>query len=387
MQPVQTSVDKPLWTLGFVGINLANLLVMMSIYMLLPLGICRMGAGGETVLAEGGCTAFLAYGAGLFLPGAFCNYWLDTYRRKNVALWAGVLLLLCNVPGCWTDISRTEVCVLRLIQGMAVAVFQITLGSTLLLDLTLSPLRTQAAHVYYWFTRFALSLGPLLSYVALRYVETEFLFVIAGALVAGALVLVMGLKVPFRTPLEPSKFSMDRFWLGKAQPLFWSFLPVMIASGMMLGELLSVEFCAWLMAGYVPALMLRHYIFRREDITMEVLTGMVLLVGSCILSLLPAMLCQPVMVAVCLGAGIGLVSSRFQLLFIRVTEHCERGTAQSTYMLAWEAGLSLGLFGGGWIAGILSEWAVRGFAIVLLICALLFFILYVYRWFTLHCCR
>ena len=48
-----------------------------------------------------------------------------------------------------------------MMQGASYSVFQIALGSTLLLDLSDTKKRTEAAHVYYWFTRLALVFGPL----------------------------------------------------------------------------------------------------------------------------------------------------------------------------------------------------------------------------------
>ena len=58
-------------------------------------------------------------------------------------------------------------------------------------------------------------------------------------------------------------------------------------------------------------------------------------------------------VAVFLGCGLGWTTSRYLLSYIRICEHCERGTAQSSYMLGWDMGLlagfscSAGLWGGG----------------------------------------
>ena len=44
-----------------------------------------------------------------------------------------------------------------------------------------------------------------------------------------------------------------------------------------------------------------------------------------------------------LGLGMGIVSARFLLFFIKLSRHCQRGTSQSTFFLGWETGLALGL--------------------------------------------
>lgn len=386
MQFDKTFVDKPLWTTGFVTINLANLLVMVAVYMLFPLWGkgCRMC--GDVMSHACTSFAYLTYAVGLFLPGAFCNYWLDSYKRKSVASWAVLVLLLCNVPEWLTLISPLQACVLRLIQGGTVAVFQIALGSTLLLDLTGSSRRTQAAHVYYWFTRFALSFGPLTYFLVMSYVDAATVIVVAAALIALSLLAVMGLKVPFRAPLEPSVLSTDRFWLGKAWMIFLVFLPVMVVTGLIMGMMLSLEFCACLMVGYALVLMLRHYMFCHNNVWGEVLTGMLFMGGACLFCWYAEALWVRIVTALCLGCGLGLVSSRFQLMFIRVTEHCERGTAQSTYMLTWESGLCLGLFAHGFLAGN-GRFTVQLLAMALLAGTALFFVFYAHRWFVHHCCR
>ena len=45
-----------------------------------------------------------------------------------------------------------------------------------------------------------------------------------------------------------------------------------------------------------------------------------------------------------IGMGIGLIGSRFLLFYIKLSRHCQRGTSQSSYFLAWESGISLGMF-------------------------------------------
>ena len=44
------------------------------------------------------------------------------------------------------------------------------------------------------------------------------------------------------------------------------------------------------------------------------------------------------------GCGLGLSGARFLSLFITLSPHCRRGTAQSTFFLSWEFGLYAGVF-------------------------------------------
>ena len=84
----QTSIGhKTLWHADFLKIILANFCVCTSLYMFLPVApVCMGRIPGEDV--GGMCASVLLFWGGVCLPAPFCNYWLDAYRRKNVALWA-----------------------------------------------------------------------------------------------------------------------------------------------------------------------------------------------------------------------------------------------------------------------------------------------------------
>ncbi|MBO4849499.1 MAG: hypothetical protein J5529_01210 [Prevotella sp.] len=43
------------------------------------------------------------------------------------------------------------------------------------------------------------------------------------------------------------------------------------------------------------------------------------------------------------GLGAGIVGSRFLLFFIKMSNHCQRGTSHSSFFIAWETGLATGL--------------------------------------------
>ena len=156
----QTSIGhKTLWHADFLKIILANFCVCTSLYMFLPVApVCMGRIPGEDV--GGMCASVLLFWGGVCLPAPFCNYWLDAYRRKNVALWA-LAGIVCATVAFLFDGPQWGKWLARMMQGASYSVFQIALGSTLLLDLSDTKKRTEAAHVYYWFTRLALVFGPL----------------------------------------------------------------------------------------------------------------------------------------------------------------------------------------------------------------------------------
>ena len=47
--------------------------------------------------------------------------------------------------------------------------------------------------------------------------------------------------------------------------------------------------------------------------------------------------------SVLLGLGLGLILPEFLVIFVKLSHHCQRGTANTTHLLASEVGISLGI--------------------------------------------
>ena len=331
---------RPLWNAGFLKIVLAHFLVGVSLYMFLPVVPLLAGhdGGGE---AAGVLWSAVLFCAGMCVPAPFCNYWLDTFRRRTVALW-GLAGMVCAVALFGAGVSGWVGGAVRLLQGAAYGVFQIAAGSTLLLDLSDPKKRTAAAHVYYWFQRLALVAGLLAGRpVASRFGLPPFLW-LAGGLLVCAVLLVGALRVPFRAPLCPSPFSLDRFWLPRGSRLFVPFVLASCVAGALLARIHTLAGFFFLAVGFWVALTLHLRVFR-ERLELEIGAGFLLLFVSCLLFLSPpATGVVSCAAALSLGCGQGCIASRYLLSYIRVCEHCERGTAQTSYLLGWDVGLLVG---------------------------------------------
>ena len=268
------------WHADFLRIIFANLCVCTSLYMFLPVVPACMGP-----VQLGGAAAawlpFVAFAAGACLPAPFCNFWLDAYRRKSVALWAlaclvaATALFLLDLPyyGKW---------LVRMAQGASYGVFQIAVGSTLLLDLSDTRKRTEAAHVYYWFARLALVFGPLAGVMLPLYHGAEAFSAVAVGLQVCAFLLLSGLRVPFRAPLEPSLFTFDRFWLPRGFRLFVPLFGVCLVAGLLMGRHCGAGFCVFLGVGFWLALWLHRCVFR-ERLQRELACGFCSLVVAALL--------------------------------------------------------------------------------------------------------
>ena len=351
MDTQNTPVHISLWHADFWILAIANLLITMSVYMLTPiLPIWMLGTAGLSQQAVG--TVMGVYGIGLFLLGGFCNWLVQRYRRNRVCLWA-IALVFLSLLGCWfverelqqSWLQYRLLLFLRIVLGAAFGLVQMILSSTLIIDKSESFQRTEANHASAWFGRFALSLGPMLGIVFAR---TSFSPLFASAALAlVAYLLLATVKFPFRTPDDGvKKISGDRFFLPVAKWLFLNLFLICLSVGILMSTQFTAMFYAMVMVGFAIALLAERFAFVDADLKSQVVAGSILIAAALVMILTRKQMIVNYISPVFVGLGIGLIGSRFLLFFIKLSKHCQRGTAVSTYMLGWESGLAAGLFVG-----------------------------------------
>ena len=351
MDTQNTPVHISLWHADFWILAITNLLITMSVYMLIPiLPVWMLGSAGFSQQAVG--IVMGVYGIGLFLLGGFCNWLVQRYRRNRVCLWAIALVFLALL-GCWlverelhqSWLQYRVLLFLRLVLGAGFGLVQMILSSTLIIDKSESFQRTEANHASAWFGRFALSLGPMLSIVFAR---TTFSPILASAALAlAAYILLATVKFPFRTPDDGvKKISGDRFFLPVAKWLFLNLFLICLSVGILMSTQFTAMFYAMVMVGFAVALLAERFAFVDADLKSQVVAGSILIAAALMMILTRKQMVVNYISPVFVGLGIGLIGSRFLLFFIKLSKHCQRGTAVSTYMLGWESGLAAGLFVG-----------------------------------------
>ncbi len=374
----QTNVK--LWSGNFWMICLANLLVSISQYMLIPTLPIRLLMQFDLKVWQAGGIVALS-GFSVFLIGPFFNYLVDRFRRRNVCLIA-VLLVVLSIAGYYWASTVAMIIFLRVVQGIAQGAALMAGGSTLAIDLTQSPRRTDANNAFAWFGRLGLSLGPLGGLLLMRHFDFEMVVMVAVLFGLAGAVCIWMLNVPFRAPLYPSVCSLDRFWLPNGRLMFFQVLLIAVGAGLLLAVIHWYEFYACLMVGFCLSLLALQVIFQEADIRSEMVCGMILWVGGLLLLIFHHEAASFYASGILVGLGIGLSAARLLIFYVRLSHHCERGSANTSYLLAWELGLSVGFFIGysGVVVGIGAFWI----GISLLVFSLLFYLLIVHRWYMSH---
>ncbi len=385
MDTQNTPVHVKLWHREFWMMAFANLLLMMSVYMLIPaLPPYLLYEGFDNLQVA---TLIGSYGIGIFLLGCFCSYFVQRYRRNHVCQYSILGVTFCIALLYYLDFILNVKMEFWMILGARVALgaflglAQMTLSSTLIIDTCESFQRTEANYFASWFSRLALALGPFAALATYRLMDYGSVLLLACALSVVAFVLVTMVKFPFKAPSENMPlFSLDRFFLPQGFALFVNLTMLTTVVGIFFTMFNTELFYCMMMVGYSLALLSEKYAFANADLKSEVLTGVILLASAVLMLFSGQSAAIDFISPTCVGFGIGIIGSRFLLFYIKLAKHCQRGTSQSSFFLAWELGISLGLFIG---ISKLSD-NLLYLCLGLLVVSLLFYNFFVHSWYMKH---
>lgn len=384
MDTQNTPVHIKLWHREFWWMTIANLLLMMSTYMLvpaLPPYLQKVGYSAFHIASVMG-----VYGIGVFALGGFCSYLVQRYRRNHVCQYAvlGVALSIAllyylefvlNVK-----LEYWMILCARFVQGAFLGLAQMTLASTLIIDTCESFQRTEANHTAAWFSRFALSLGPVVSLLVYKWLDYSWVLIVACCLALVAWALIAMVKFPFKAPSDTMRvYSLDRFFLPQGTLLFLNLMMMTTVVGIFFSMEHTETFYCMLMLGFILALLAERYVFANADLKSEVVSGLILMAAAVLIMYTHHETAISYVSPTMIGFGIGIIGSRFLLFFIKLAKHCQRGTSQSSFFLSWELGISLGLF-----VGMVERQHVLVICLVLSASSLLFYNFLVHPWYMRH---
>ena len=389
MNSQNTPVHIRLWHRDFWLMAMANLLLTMAVYVLIPVMPKWLLQTENLTIQETGMIMG-AFGIGIFLFGYLTSWLVQRFRRNIACIWA--ILLMTAMLGWlyYLDLQKSQffdfpiLLVQRLALGAAFGVAQMILSSTLIIDTCESFQRTEANHSASWFSRFALSLGPLTGIIVDRLSGFSTVLLVAIGCSLVAIIFIMLVHFPFRTPEENVRvMSLDRFFLPQGWPLIINLMVVTFVVGLLLSMTTSELFYVMVMVGFFAALLAQRFMFRNADLESEVITGLVLTGVALLMMLTRQQTIVSFAAPMFIGFGLGIIGSRFLLFFIKLSRHCQRGTAQSTFFLSWESGLALGI---GLGYGLLEQQSgpVLQVALVTTAAVLLFYHFFTHGWYITH---
>lgn len=378
-----------LWTLHFMRICLANLLLFISLYMLYPVIPSVMAERlGMPVYQTG--AVFVLFTLAMFFAGPFHGYLVDAYKRKYVCIFSLGIMLAATVGYVFVH-DATQLVMLCMAQGIAFGIAT-TAGITLAIDITNSSFRSAGNIVFAWVARLGM-IGGVASGVFL-YQAYGFRMLIYASLAIGLLGIffVSRVYVPFRAPIGTKLISNDRFllfrgWIPALNLILIALVPGILLpvlsgslSSIQLGEV-SLPFFAVGGIGFIFSLFIARLLFRGEHKTwLQVVAGLILIIAAMGQLIVPGS-GHSVAAAILLGIGLGLVTPEFLMMFVKLSQHCQRGTANTTHLLAWETGISLGIATVCYLDATASQEVACQVGMLSAVIALAFFVLITYPYF------
>lgn len=371
-----------LWNKNFSLLIAANILLFVGVYMLFPLFF-------QWMIEEWGCTVAQAsiilalFAPAMFVPGAFNNYLVDTFSRKQVCIRS--ILLLAAAGFVSPYVARLWMVVgLWVLQGIFFSLVLMGTGSTLVIDVAPSSKRNDANRVFTWTSILGTICGLLIGLSGSEMLTIHQLLYLSSALCVCSALLVSMVQVCFRAPLDLPLCSFDRFILFRTLLPGLNMLCVPVVLGMLLSTISDTFFYLCVLGGFVVYLLLRQLSTIPMNGRLQIFLGQVLVLAGMVVLLVVDTGVHLHASGFLVGLGTGFSIGYFLQMMILLPMHCERGTGYQTFQLLWQLGFIMAFSISASGAFFSSFRQVYEWAILICIGGLLFFQLYTCRYFAEH---
>ena len=254
--------------------------------------------------------------------------------------------------------------IVRALHGMSFGALS-TSAATLAVDVIPIAKLGTGIGLYGMMGSLAMALGPMIGMLVLEAGSYDAVFITAMGCAAGGILLGLLVKKQRVTASRGEKISLDRFFLKKGTYAFIGLVLMAFVYGLLVNYLSVFARERHVMAnpGYFFLLMSLGLILSRLFAGGMIDKGYIgrLILGGKGTILLASLLFLFVPTetvffgsAVAFGLGFGMMSPSYQTLFINLAEPTRRGTANATYLIAWDVGIGAAVLLGGLIAEISS---------------------------------
>lgn len=356
-----TEQTDKLWNANFIKVSMGNFLLFFAFYLLMPLLPLYLS---ETFHATKDVIGAVlsGYVVSALLSRPFSGYLVDTFPRRQV-LMITYFLFFVFFAGYLVAGTLLLFFVVRTVHGVPFGALTVS-SSTVAIDVLPSSRRSEGIGYYGLSNNLAMATGPTVAVYVYDYTHNFELLFWMALIIAG-----LGLAVDASIKLRPRELvkdkravSLDRFFLVMGWLLFIN----MVAFGYSYGVLSTYlaiygketmgitggtgMFFLILAVGLMLSRLQGASALRKGRVTHNASMGMLIsLVGYTLFVALPNMWGY-YGAAVLIGLGNGHLWPAYQNMFINLATHDQRGTANSTILVAWDVGIGLGVVLGGVVA-------------------------------------
>lgn len=354
---------KPqLWSLNFINVCIANFLMACSFNLLMPsiplyitehLGVAQSQTG--IVLAS--------YAIALIFVRPFSGFLVDRFPRKRMLLIGLIGYVLVFFGYFWASTVLLFVLV-RFMHGLTWGLSTVS-SSTLTIDVVPSERRAEGVGFYATAMNVAMAIGP---FIAIHiYHNYSFQVLLWCAIAMGILgILAAALITAPEQALQKDKepFTLDRFFLVKGWPIFlnqmlptfaWGTIGPFVAQyGLSIQVANPGIFFLFWAGGIILSRVFAGKLVDRGHVHRVAVGALILITCAFYVFATVHNIYAFCISGVFIGIGFGALFPSFQILYINLVPNNKRGTANSTYFLAFDLGLAFGMLAGGYISGYFS---------------------------------
>ncbi len=364
MQKCEPEVS--LWTKNFILLLIGSFLLFFAFFLLMPILPMFLE---EELMADKASVGFalFIYSIMALVIRPFAGYMSDNFHRKRLLLYSyaafviifGLYMLVQSLGGfVWV----------RALHGLVFGLLTIA-NSTVAIDM-MPPSRRGEGIGYYGATMsLAMAIGPM---VSLRLYELyhhyDLLFALSLAIGLVGLSIMMFVKMRCVDVKESTQepLSLDRFYLLKGTPIALSLLTVSFSYGLVItyvaiygiSEVGIQSGASLFFVIFALGIMLSRFavgkVLDRGKSTTVIVVGQFLAFLGLICMVILKTHFGFFVAAGLLGVAYGIMGPAYQLLFINLAQHNQRGTANSSYFIMWDLGIGFGVLFGGNVAEIAS---------------------------------
>lgn len=301
-----------------------------------------------------------SYSLAMLMVRPFSGYIIDVFDRKKIYL-LSLSLFVSIFFGYLFAVTVALLIAVRFLHGMFWSVSTVS-SNTIAIDIIPSSRRAEGIGYFGMNMNLAMAIAPYIAmHIFERFGFQKLIFCSIGmgllAIIAASLI-----KTPYKAKAaERPPLSLDRFILLKGIPIFFNQILVTIGWGMLIsfavlyGKEINISntgiFFLFVAFGLILARITsgrfvdKGYIHR---VTVIALTIICISLFSFYYFHTTVSYCIS---AFFIGTGYGTMLPSFQTAFINMAPSERRGTANSTYLIAFDLGMGLGMLIGGFISG------------------------------------
>lgn len=354
-----------LWNINYIRVMTSNFLLFFAFYLLtplLPLYLDHQFAADKHMIG----IVLSGYVVATFLIRPFSGFFVDCFNRKRVLTICFFFFFICfaGYIGAGTLLMFA---IVRTMHGIPFGAATVA-NSTVAIDVLPSSRRNEGIGFYGLSNNLAMAIAPTAAiYIYNATDNFALLFWISLILAFIGFLCSTSVKLPKREILKNKpKLDLDHFFLSSAWlmaanialfGLCWGVMSNYIAiySEQELGitEGTGIYF-AILSGGLVLSRLTGAKGLRSGRLVENCRTGVILSTFAYVIFALAINEWTYYLSALLLGLGNGRMYPAFLNMFISVARHDQRGTANSSILISWDAGMGLGILTGGFAAQYVS---------------------------------